>query len=520
MLRLFTLLLPLMLATGHAHGAMRSVRQVTVSAPAACPYATDNGCAAANVNGEFKDATLLTAAQQSGQNSLLPSHPMAFNIPAVDYPIGPDKTLTPQDPRNINDSVCHYVNVGGSPTVEVILCNAAGLINYTLNNYDFGGHKIGKGPVVLYLDKTPSVVSLGSTFTITNCYFDVPSGTGSWAGFGVGIGFTGNWSVISQNNHFDGANADLGSDAPFRDDDLALGTTFSSTYDVFTHVNTVRVYGGGANSGVAQSFQYDYIRGMNDLNTTSHGEVSLISCGSGTNPNCANQTIDHFIAKGLFIINNSLTDAYCSGGGGMGGCINSAQLFLSAGDKHGIKYTTVNVINNVTVTNTVGAPGGGPATPATSRIWGEALFAVGWSNSGNLTATGNWVDATGSALCSVNGPGDPSITASQSGHTVTITAVSGSFANFPIEPNWQFWRSGVLAGTITAMGTSFGGTGTVTVDTSATIASDSNWIVLPGNVSATFSGNYNLADPSHVGTPTAMNIGGPDMSAANCLGAH
>lgn len=516
MLRLFTLLLPLMLATGHAHGAMRSVRQVVISATAACPQATDNGCAAAGVNGEFQNASLLTSAQQSGQNSLLPTRAggaLTLNIPAVDYPIGPDKTLTPQDPRGLNDSVCHYQ----ATPVELVLCYASGTVNYTLNNYDFGGHKIGKGVVNLYLDKTPSAVSLGSVFTISNCYFDVPAGTGARSGFGVSVGFTGNWSVVSVHNHYDGTNADLGSDEPFRDDNLKFGTTFSSTYDVFTNVNTVRVYGGGADSGVAQSFNYDFIEGLNGLNTTSHGEVSLISCGSGSNPDCQGQTIDHFTALGNFIIGDTYSQAYCDSGGGAGGCINSAVFFLSAGEPHAIKYTTVTVSNNISVTNTSGTP----ATPNNGNAqWGEALFSGGWSAIGTFNVSNNWVDATGAFFCTIIGPASNGVTASASGNTLTITASTGSFNNNPIDLNWKIYQSGFTTANITAFGTGFGNLGTYTFDgPPQTVASSSGWILVPGIATANLSNNYNLADPSHTGVPVALNINGPTFQST-CQGTQ
>jgi hypothetical protein len=140
-----------------------------------CLYPTDNGCAAANQNGSFKNTSLLTSAQQSGQTSRLPSHPMTFNIPGVDYPIGPDKTLTPQDPRTISDGVCAYAATGGP--MPWVYCAGTGTINETLNNYDFCGSKIGKTQVLLYAGGVGGVSqnpTLGSTFTVTNSYFCVP----------------------------------------------------------------------------------------------------------------------------------------------------------------------------------------------------------------------------------------------------------------------------------------------------------------------------------------------------------
>lgn len=495
---------------------------VGTGASSGCLYGTgsgDNGCQLANVNGSFQSGNLLTVGQQSQQISLFPQHSnpanniVPFNIPGIDYPIGPDKTLTPQDPRTISDGTCTYSATGGPAGSDGwVPCSGSGLKAEVLNNYDFSGAKIGKNPVFLYFGGSPST---GSTALVSNSYLATFASAEA-------VGYEFAWNMTFKNNQYDGTNASVSSGStPIEDDGSFFGTSLDAEYNVFININSVRAY-GGTNSGNAQTWKYNYFRGLNDLNTTSHGEVSLISCGGGGGTNCANKTIDHFTAVGNFIINNSLTDAYCSGGGGMGGCTNSAQWFNSAGATHGIRYANVTISNNVHITNTTGAPGGGPATPSTSHMWGEALFAMGWANLGVVIGNDNWVGATGSTFCTVNGPanGSESITASQSGTVINITGTSSSYANDPIEPGWQFWRGGIVVATITSMGTSIGNTGTVNVDTSATIGSDSNWTLVPGFTSESFARNYSLDDPSNTGIATALNISGPTMKPTNCPGAH
>jgi hypothetical protein len=487
-------------------GAVWFRRTGPVVVVGSCAYPGDNGCAGANQNGSFKNTGLLTSAQQSGQNSLLSTHPMTFNIPAVDYPIGPDKTLSPQDPRTISDGVCAWNGT-------YVGCTGSGTVNEVLNNYDFSGALIGKAAVGLYIGG--GGVNLGSTFTVTNSYFED-------LGSGTPFGFSGNYNFIIKNNQFDGTNATTSSDSPLRDDGQVFGTTLDIEYNAFINTGTMRVYNGG-NSGVARTWKYNFIEGLGSTNTANHGEVDLMSCGASGGTNCANKTISEFRAEGNFVIGDTYTTTYCGSGGtgatstnGKQGCVMSGLFFNSAGATHGIKYTAVNMINNVTVTNAA------DGVPSGSHIWGESLLANGWASVGTYTVTGNWTDATGAAFCTVSGPanGSESVTASQSGTVITISATSSSYGNNPIEPGWQFWRGGVVVATITSMGTSGGNLGTVNVDTSATIGSDSNWTLVPGFGTATLTNNWNLADPSHVGTPTALGMVSPTFKPANCLGAH
>jgi hypothetical protein len=475
-----------------------------------CIYATDNGCAAAPANGVFKDATLLTSAEQSGQISFLPAHVPQLNIPGVDYGIGPDSTLTPQDPRTISDGVCSYQ---GTPPNDFVGCASSGtVVTDTLNNFDFSGSKIGKAAVALYFGGTPAV---GSSITVTNSYFSTPSGASSKA-----IGFSGNWNVLLKNDLCDGATATNPTNTSFclGDDGLTFGRTLEVDYSVFTNVNAGRVYNGG-NSGASRTYKFNFIRGMNDLNTVDHGEVDLMSCGASGGTNCANKTISLFHSEGNFIISNSLSAAYCASGGGANGCTNSATWFFSAGATHGIQYTAVDSINNVIVTNTVGAPG----TPVSKHMWGEAQFAIGWASIGTLTDTGNWIDATGSTACTVNGPasGSQSVTASSSGNTLTITAAGGSYANNPIEAGWLVAHAGFTSASITAVILQSGGVGSYTFDGAPqTVGSDSAWTVVPYVHALVSSNNFSLADPSNTGIPQSINPSLPILAAASCPGAH
>lgn len=472
------------------------------SASASCPQATDNGCAAAPANGEFKNASLLTSAQQSGQNSLLPTRAggaLTLNIPAVDYGIGPDSTLTPQDPRTISDGVCTYSATGGPGSTPWVLCAGFGLITETLNNYDFCGSKIGKSAVPLYLggpggSQNPDI---GSVVIITNSYFCIPASGSSLAPIGWGnVGNGKNWSIKFWNDHCDGASATSSSPFCLSDDTDQPGSYVDIRYSVFTNQGVGRIAGGVNYSTF--TLRYSFIQGLNDLATTNHGELMERNC-TGSRHNCTSS--DDY--EGNFIIWNPPPSPG----------LNNTTFFPSDGSSDGVVFTSVTVSNNIIVTN----KGAGAITGTD-----VGLMTVNQVSSlGNVTETGNWLDAFGTGTgCNIIGDKSTQgsgITASQSGTVINITNLNGGFANNPIEPGWQFWRSGVRVATITSLGTSVGNTGTVNVDTSAIIGSDSAWTLVPGWTSLTQSGNYNLNDPSHTGTPTAMTISGPAMIASPCV---
>lgn len=466
------------------------------AASASCPQATDNGCAAAQANGSFLSASLLTSAQQSGQNSLLPTRAgglLTLNIPAVDYGIGPASTLTPQDPRTINDSICHYTNA----PPEIVLCYGSGVLTETLNNYDFSGAKIGKGPVLLYLDKTPQAPSAGSTITITNSYFALQGGG---AGLDYCVGYTGNWNIVFKNNQCDGSSAISTSDFPFRDDGDLAGTSLDIEYTAFTHVGVGRIIGGMRYT--ALTFKYNFVQGLNDLLTSNHGEVALRSCSQ---TGCTGSE-DY---EGNFVIWNTT----------VAGSVNNATFFPSDGASDGIVLSFFTVKDNIIVTNTCGSP----ATPAGCTQIGKALFNTRLASLGIVTITGNWMDGTGANFCGISGTaqnGDG--TASTSGNTINITALDSSFNNFPIEPNYFAINPGFTTASITAYGTGTGKTGTYTFGGSPQAqGSTSTWTFVPGYTGTpTLTPNWNLADPSHTGSPQAVGFTGPTMADTNCQGAH
>jgi hypothetical protein len=465
--------------------------------PKACPYPTDNGCAAANKHGSFQNPSLLISAQQSGQTSLLPKHPMTFNIPAVDYPVGPDKTLSPRDPRTINDGVCVYNGTGANtPPNDFVGCTASGVVTETLNNYDFCGTKIGKAILRLYAGGTPSI---GSRLILTNNYFCLFPSTGIYSrldnySLAWGGGNGRNWSIIYRNNQCDGSAADANSGFCIRDDADAAGTSIDIRYNAFTNQGVGRISGGFTNMTYTQ--KYNFIQGLNDLATTNHGELMLRNC-TGARHNCT--SFDNY--EGNFIIWNR---PHSPG-------LNNATIFPGDGSSDGVTLTSMTFLNNIIVTNKNGS----------TTVIDDALFNARLATMGTVTMSGNWVDATGANNCSISGvkSGGSTVTASASGNTLNVTDLSSSFNNFPIEPGWLILHSGFTTASITARGTGVGKTGTYTFGGSPqTLGSDSNWTLVPGYIGTPdLSNNWNLNDPSHTGMPRAMNISGPQMTEATCV---
>jgi len=461
-------------------------RAWTHGTSASCPYATDNGCAAANPNGSFQNAGLLTSATQSGQNSLLYLHPMTFNIPAVDYPIGPDKTLTPQDPRNITTG-----NSGGACAWDgtEVGCSGSGVLTGVLNNYDFCGSKIGKAAVSVYAGGTPSA---GSSLTITNSYFCLQASGGGQLSWGGGGG--NNWSFVYKNNQCDGTSATSSSDYCLRDDVDAVGTSVDVEYSAFTNQNVPRVSTGLTNA--TWKFRYNFVQGLNDISTAIHGEIMLRNC-TGARANCTSTEDD----TGNFIVWNRIAVH----------SQNNATFFPSDGASDGLTLGFVNFVNNVVVTNL--------AADGIASV-GNGLFGQRASTLGNVTITGNWLDASGSGDCGISGAvsGGNTVGAQQTGTVLNVTSLSGSFGNNPIEPGWQAFHSAYTTSSITSFGTASGNTGTYNMSGSSQSAGpDSNWTLVPGFTSQTLTGNMLLNDPSHTGSPTAIGYTGPQMAATNCF---
>lgn len=468
--------------------------------PGTCQQATDNGCALANKNASYQPgASLLTSSAQSGQVTLLPSRgagQLTYNIPAVDYPVGPDKTLTPQDPRNITWSAttpCSYIGTGGNaPPNDYVGCYTSGTYpTAVLDNYDFTGAKIGKTPLNLFLN-TDALA--GSVITLTNDYFYVPAINTMTIGFGA------NWSVVFKNSQCDGTNATTSSQHCFESTGDNAGTSLNIDYSAFTNMNVARVIGGLRNT--TSAVKHSFIQGLNDLlNDGNHGEVELRTCSQN---NCTS-AVDY---ESNFIIWNARPNSSSTQ--------TNATFFPSTGASNEIRFTSMTIKNNVVVTNTQGIP----PTPTSSHIMGQALFGQRAASLGVVNITGNWVDASGATGCGVSGAvsGGNSITASTSGNTLTITGLSASFNNFPIDIGWQIFHSGFTTANITAFGTGSGNTGTYTFDgPPQALGSDSSWTVVPGFTSADLTNNWNLADPSHVGTPTAIGFNGPTMRETTCL---
>lgn len=470
-------------------------------ASAACPYGTgsgDNGCSGANQNGSFHNANLINTAQSSGGNSLLPLHSVVangivpYNIPAADYPIGPDKTLTPRDPRTYSgDAHCAY-SAGSFSCFP--LFNGE-VVHVTVDNYDFSGSKIGQAPIGVYVGGCGNncYPGAGSSVTFTNDYFAI---TSTVSPLGWGGGTHGNWNIIYKFNQCDGAAVTSATAGGYclNDDIDAVGDSVDIEYSAFTNQNVPRISNGETNATF--TLKYSYME-INNLNSSIHGEIMLRNCSGAQRQNC--HSSDNY--TGNFIVWQS---PFTSG-------LNNGTFFPSDGANDGVVIDPFIADHNVIVTNRNGS----------ITAINQAILATHLSTFGAVQITSNWVDAYGADDCSISGSksGGNSVTASQTGTVVNVTAMSPSFNN-GVEVGNQFSRpSGYSTSTILSYGTAGGGLGTYNVSGSTqNVSSDSLWTLVPGYTSLQFTPeNYNLSDPSHTGVAAAIGLNGPQMVATTCL---
>ena len=166
-----------------------------------CPYPATyiaDGCSAANQNASFL-VTNTTGGTAYGygktmsallNTSTVPwtsTHPQPFNVPGVDYPIGPDKSFVGayKDPATINGSgesipACTYSATGNATNFQGTVYNKPKLTctmsvgtpannTFTLNGYDFGPTG-GHGATSLRINGPTTTIFTG-TITLTNNHF-------------------------------------------------------------------------------------------------------------------------------------------------------------------------------------------------------------------------------------------------------------------------------------------------------------------------------------------------------------
>ena len=433
--------------------------------PATCPFGSSfaDGCAAADQTATFTDPNALTQFQQSGQISILPTHPQGFNIAGYDYPLGPSAAAAAAykilgvDPTPTGCSYNPTGNTAGGPLLSCSSSSAA----FTIDGYDMtlGG-------------TTCVVISLGGTTTalttIKNSKFKLlpgcPAVITKLSNAPIQLYnniYDANWPTVSANIFF------------FNDTSSGTADTVDIRYNVFLNVGYARIF-GGVRGCASRSFRYNYLNTLNAGNL-DHAEIDLYGGQGG----CAGGPIANvdweFNFIGLYQTPNQAGDAV---------------FYPSTGALNGISSANTSIIGNTIITNK-------STTGATQ--WGHGIWTGGWANLGNLTVTDNYLDFTGTGICWDNGRVGQGTqnTASASGNTLTLT-VGAALGNRVMVGSIITKPTGFTDATITAQtgGTSLG-SGTYTFDgPPQTVASSTGWVIAPGYTNPTIARNVSLYDGS------------------------
>lgn len=454
------------------------------AAPVACPFVVDGGCAGANQNSEGYDPTLFANAQQDGTFTLLPTHPMNFNVPKQDYPVGYDKTLVLKDPEANPPANCSYNNA--SRPGNVIFCNSA---NPDTEGYDFTGAISASGqPIQLdYGPNTSGVCTvknnkflLNSTNTQSAMHFENGSCSRSYI-YNTCTG-SGPNSVVNC----------------IQDDSRSASNSAVYEYNDFPNQSIARLISsvGSGGFGLTWLFKYNYVDGLNQNTTTGqHGEIDLY--GSQCSASCP-ITITSKEWSNNFIIWPYMSTQVD----------NTATFYTSSGSQFGYFVGSTTMNSNVIVTQLT--TGGLPNVSA-------ALTRGGWSSLGNFTANNNYINPRGSLYCGLNGAttnwaGD-GFAASQTSNVLTITAFPGSgWIGNDIQAGYNVNNTvgSYTQTTIQPFGsggtTGVGGTGKYLVDGPPQSLSNSRFVLTPGLTSVTSSGNIDLTDGS------SINYAGPYLN--------
>jgi hypothetical protein len=444
------------------------------SASGTCLQAVDNGCAGANQNSNY--TTTLASSRQSGQ-TWTSSHPMNFNVPAVDYPVGYDTTLTLKDPQTDAYvlSECTYTNATGT-----FLCNNGD--GPTFNGYDWTGAISAYGHA-FSLQFGPNE---SGTCTVTNSKF-LQDGTNSNSALWIK---NNTCNRVVKYNQFLGGGIALTTQccSAIQDDSRDASNSSDYEYNAFPNQSWNRIITsvGSGGAGLTRTIKYNYISGLGNKNDGNHSETDLYG---GQSPGGVGYTVNSVEWSSNYIVwpSNILVTA------------SNTTFFAGTGDLNNYKSLATVMNSNVIVCNSA-ASGGAP---------GHCLVDGQWANLGAVTANNNYIDPWGSSYCASNGLDNQNGVATVSGNTATFTGGSvyseaGYFISGPglTQRNVTAASGPQFTQTVTFDGAAVGSLGSISV------------IVVPGMASLTSSGNKNLTDGSSVDltypyfTPAVCNNAG------------
>jgi len=452
-------------------GEARRGAETGAATAAACPYAIDNGCAGANQNSNLKDPTLLASSIQSGQ-SWTSKHPMNFNVPGVDYPVGYDKTVKLKDPQTDATLLANCPYRAG-----VFLCNSGS--TPPINGFDFTGAISAYGhPFSLQFG--PNTIG---TCQVTNSKFLVDStNTASPVWFK-----NGTCNRIFKYNQCSGSGASGSATSCIQDDSRSPSNNSDYEYNAFPNQGFPRIITsvGSAGAGLTRTFKYNYVYGLGQKDDPNHGEIDLYG---GQCRGCG-YTVKSVEWTGNFIVWAKATLS-----------VNNATFFAGTGDQNNYRTLATTINSNIIVAN---------RDPSGAATIGRVVVDGEWASLGAVTYNNNYVDPTGAFFCAVNGLVVQNTVATVNGNTATVT--SGTLRG--VEIGYNINGPGMLQATITNV-SGGGGAGTVyTFDGSPQNRGSIAVTLTPGILSLASSGNRNLTDGS------STDVRGPQLSGS-CNNSH
>jgi hypothetical protein len=361
------------------------VNSITAVANALCPQGTAvaDGCSGAQAGSSFQQVAYFSGyAQQSGQG-LYAARP-SWNVPGVDYPVGPAGALTAAVVGTTLDA--GLVAVGCSYNAGAYVISCPGFNNGAFpQHYDYTGSVAGGGQPCASLQIVPTA---GGTITISNSAFG--GGVCSAAGNDL-ISVTASAYVTNLVLSYSSVDG-LGRFYPANLDamvKLDSAGTFTGDYDVLLHAPThVVAYTSEANSGTGNLLKHSYIEGFVYPPNTTHGEVLINGLGGSTN------TIPfETYSFNLIMMPHDVYASCCTAGiyGSIGGGIASSGT-----------VSAFQIDHNVVTCNKVG---GVSPTSGCGLILSHGTF-------GSVTISNNYIDPTGAIWpFAVSGSANPLVTA-------------------------------------------------------------------------------------------------------------
>lgn len=351
------------------------------AAPATCPFATDNGCAAANQNSTYLLGSNLTNVVSNvilgGQPTTLNTHPMTTNLPGIDYPVGyftPKASLI--DPSVSQPAHCTYSATGNGAGHPRLDCSFAGTID--VEGYDFS--KGPNGCINLRIESNVTHLILKNNFHQMNsgCDYQADVEALVYIVSNTCADLDMEWNTYDGNfAAFVPTNAMFGL---FGDNRNGCSSDTVRKYNVFLDAPDRPI--SGAIWGT-ELVAFNVWRGfcLNCTTTLTHGEIEQLS------PNPGGTLSSDVTYQGNVTV-TTLAGNYPSAA--FGNATSIAIFSVPPGNNY--TFNTLTIKDNLLISNLQG-----------NGITTSSTLVANWYNSFTVvTYTNNWLDPSGAFTCYTN----------------------------------------------------------------------------------------------------------------------